>query len=179
MVASSGLLSRLNYFNRRQQHSKGIYFGKRTSCDRGVLPTVAHQLHLIGLGASPRKSFSQEASTLLNPNLRACLKACVRCAHDCEQCVEACLKDENVDTLADCIRTNQDCAQLCWAASALIIRSSDFIVDLCHVCMKVCQRCAQECEKHNYWECAAICRECAEECRKVEAEIQSPTNSQY
>ncbi|PQO40697.1 four-helix bundle copper-binding protein [Blastopirellula marina] len=114
---------------------------------------------------------------MLDPNLRACLRACVRCAHACEQCADACQSEANVVMLSDFIRANRDCAQLCWTASSLIIRGSDFVGELCEICAKVCDRCAHECEKYSYRECALVCRDCADECRKREAPSEPSTGS--
>ncbi len=104
-------------------------------------------------------------------NFRSCLKACVRCAQACELCAEACLNEDNMVMMADCIRTDRDCAQLCWTASALMVRNSHFVGDLCALCAKVCDVCAEECEKHDQehcQHCAEACRECANECHKLD-----------
>lgn len=74
--------------------------------------------------------------------------------------------------MAECIRTDRDCAQLCWTTSALLARDSEFSGELCAVCAKVCQACADECAKHDHQhcqKCAEACRQCAEECGNMKA----------
>lgn len=72
--------------------------------------------------------------------------------------------------MAECIRTDRDCAEMCWTAAALMSRGSQFAEELCRLCADVCDACAAECEKHEHnhcKQCAKSCRKCAEECRKM------------
>src|SRR5262245_31186917 len=101
---------------------------------------------------------------------QSCIEACFECAQECEHCTDACLNEKNVAELARCIRLDQDCAQLCWAAVAYMSRGSEFVSGICQLCAEVCDACAEECEGHHMdhcRRCAEACRRCAEECRKM------------
>lgn len=100
----------------------------------------------------------------------ACIEACVRCAQECEHCADACLGEDDVQKMVECIRTDRDCAALCWTAAAMMSRGSKFIQDICRLCAEACDACASECEKHeaeHCQQCATACRKCAEECRQT------------
>ena len=100
----------------------------------------------------------------------ACIEACVQCAQACEHCADACLSEKDVKKMAECIRTDRDCASMCWTTAALMGRGSQFVQDVCRVCADICERCAGQGEKHEMdhcQECATACRKCAEECRQT------------
>jgi hypothetical protein len=72
--------------------------------------------------------------------------------------------------MAECIRTDRDCAEICWSTAAYLSRNSQFIQDICRLCADVCDACGQECRKHEMdhcQECADECERCAEECRQM------------
>ena len=91
------------------------------------------------------------------------------CAVMCEHCNTACLQEADVKMLTNCIRLNQDCADICRLAATLLARNSAHSHHLMQQCIEICEACAEECEKHSHMqhclECAEKCRECAEECR--------------
>jgi hypothetical protein len=98
------------------------------------------------------------------------INACVRCAQECEHCADACLNEPDVKEMAECIRLDRDCAQICWAAAGYLSRGSEFMNDICRVCAEVCSACGAECERHVYEHCqpcAEACRRCAEACRTM------------
>lgn len=100
----------------------------------------------------------------------ACIDACTKCAQACEHCADACLGEPEVAKMAECIRADLDCADICWATAAWMSRESQFAHDLCSLCAEVCDACARECEPHqadHCQQCAAACRQCAEECRQM------------
>jgi hypothetical protein len=45
---------------------------------------------------------------------RSCIEACARCAQECEHCASACLEEDDLRALAECVRLDRDCAALCW-----------------------------------------------------------------
>lgn len=107
-----------------------------------------------------------------NERYHACIEACVRCWIACESCASACLGEENVAKMVDCIRTDLDCAAACRAAIEAMVRNSDQAAALCRLCADACERCAEECGRHDHdhcQRCAEACRQCAEECRKMAA----------
>src|SRR5207244_3196848 len=96
---------------------------------------------------------------------RSCIEACARCAQECEHCADACLSEDDLRGLAECIRLDRDCAEMCWLASAFMSRGSQFAADLCRVCAEACEACGDECARHEHehcQRCARACRDCAE-----------------
>ncbi|KKB34168.1 Ferredoxin [Bacillus thermotolerans] len=49
----------------------------------------------------------------VNPIYEECVKACLACMEARNVCYDACLKEENVKMMADCIRTDRECAGTC------------------------------------------------------------------
>ena len=104
----------------------------------------------------------------------SCIETCVECWVACEMCSDACLDEENVGQLARCIRLDRDCAEACQMAVRVMVRGGENVAEVCRMCAVICDRCAEECEKHAAHHdhcriCAEICRRCAEECRRMAA----------
>lgn len=109
-----------------------------------------------------------------NESYHACLEACLECLVACEMCADACLDEENVKTLAQCIRLDRDCAEACAAAARAMVRGGPLVKELCRACAVACEACAEECERHAQHHehcrlCAEACRRCAEACRRMAA----------
>lgn len=103
---------------------------------------------------------------------QSCIEACFRCAEACEHCATACLGEADVAKMAECIRLDRDCADICLLAAAYMARDSRHAKALCELCADVCETCGAECAKHSHshcQECAEACRRCAEECRRMAA----------
>lgn len=103
---------------------------------------------------------------------QTCFAACLRCAQECEHCLTACLDERDVAKLAECIRLDRDCAEICWSAAAYISRRSQFMQQICAVCAEICDASGAECRKfemEHCQRCADECQRCAEECRQVAA----------
>jgi hypothetical protein len=102
---------------------------------------------------------------------RSCIDACNACAEACDYCATACLGESDPKPLADCIRLDIDCAEICRLATAYMSRDSAMVANLCRICAEICDACGDECEKHAHMEhcrlCADACRRCADECRQV------------
>ena len=94
------------------------------------------------------------------------------CSLFCTSCADACVA-EDMD-MAQCIRNCLDCADVCAATARLATRRTAQNIDVLRsqleTCIKACETCAEECEKHDNdhckW-CAKMCRECADDCRKA------------
>lgn len=90
------------------------------------------------------------------------------CMATCNHCFDACLQEENVKMMADCIRLDVECADICGQFAKALSRNSEFSKDYAELCAKICDACADECEKHEHdhcKKCAEVCRKCAEACR--------------
>ncbi|EKS72715.1 hypothetical protein BURK_004662 [Burkholderia sp. SJ98] len=99
-----------------------------------------------------------------------CIDACYACATACDNCATACLSEGNASEMANCIRQDMDCADVCRLAAAVIARGSQHVKDICSVCASICEACSAECDKHQHdhcKQCAEACRACAEECRAM------------
>lgn len=86
------------------------------------------------------------------------------CVRECGTCTDACLNEDNVKMLTDCIKLNIDCADTCSLGVQLLSRSSDLSESIISMCADICARCAEECEKHEH----DHCKKCAETCRRCE-----------
>ena len=94
------------------------------------------------------------------------------CSLFCTSCADACVA-EDMD-MAQCIRNCLDCADICAATARLSVRRTAQNIEVLRaqleLCIKACETCADECEKHDHdhckW-CAKMCRECANDCRKA------------
>lgn len=98
---------------------------------------------------------------------------CFDCAQTCSACADACLGEDNLDDLRQCIRLNLDCADVCLATGNLGTRrtgSDDKIVELMlAACAEACRICGVECGRHGVSHehcriCANVCRECEQAC---------------
>lgn len=107
---------------------------------------------------------------MAHEEFRSCIEACIRCAQACEHCGNACLSESDVSQMAECIRLDKDCAEMCWTAAAYMSRDSRFARDICRVCAEICEACAAECRQHeaeHCQRCAEACEQCAAECRQM------------
>lgn len=100
-------------------------------------------------------------------------EACFDCAQTCTACADACLGEEKIDELRQCIRLNLDCADVCLATAMLGTRrtgSDDKIVELMlAACAEACRVCGVECARHGMMHehcriCADVCRSCEQAC---------------
>ena len=69
--------------------------------------------------------------------------------------------------MAECIRLDIQCAQICRLAASFMAQGSEYAKDICRVCADICKACGDECAKHDAQhcqECAKVCHRCADEC---------------
>jgi hypothetical protein len=101
------------------------------------------------------------------------IEALNKCAAECNHCFAACLDEENVQMLTNCIKLDIDCAQLCTLTASLLARGSEHGLHLLKECAELCDACAAECEKHSSHHehcknCAVACSDCADICQAAE-----------
>lgn len=97
------------------------------------------------------------------------LNALGNCINHCNYCADACLEEENVKMMKDCIRTDKVCAEVCSALNTVLATGYQNVEGLVKYCMEICNACAQECSKHDHdhcQKCAQACRECVEACEQ-------------
>ena len=99
-----------------------------------------------------------------------CIEACFHCAGICNSCADACLAEDMVKELTQCIRLDLDCADMCFTAGTMMLRhtgqNGETMQRMIDACAVACRVCAEECERH-----AAMhmhCKHCAEACRECE-----------
>mgnify|MGYP002396118569 CR=1 FL=1 len=105
--------------------------------------------------------FSMGYNTELLENL-------TNCAIACENCLDACLDEDDVKKMVECIRTDRDAAKLCFTTASVLASNSPQADALVRQCEEVVHACAVECEKHEMdhcQECAQACRNCEEACK--------------
>jgi hypothetical protein len=72
--------------------------------------------------------------------------------------------------MAECVRLDRDCADICRLAAGFMARGSKFAPAVCRVCADICEACGKECAKHqaaHCQQCAEACMKCAEDCRAM------------
>lgn len=100
-----------------------------------------------------------------NKNL---LTKLAECAAACENCLDACLGEDNVKMMVQCIRLDRDCAKICYTTHSFVASNSVHARHLVQECMEICRACGEECaqmEEKHCKECAKACKECEEACR--------------
>lgn len=93
-----------------------------------------------------------------NERLTNTLEACIK---SCDYCANACLNENHVQEMVDCMRANHVCAEVCSALHQLLVMDYSEVEELVKYCIKVSGDCADECEKHEN----EACRKCAKACR--------------
>lgn len=115
-----------------------------------------------------------------NDSLIRCIDECLDCMQTCRVCADACLGEEAVQQLTQCIRLNLDCADACAATAALAGRrtgSNEAVIRaMLEVCADACRTCGEECERHAREHdhcriCAETCRSCEAACREAAATV--------
>lgn len=96
------------------------------------------------------------------------LAVLAECAAACNHCSTSCLQEKDIAMMAECIRRDLDCAQICAVTFAFVSRESDHARHLLKECEEICKKCAEECGKHAHFdhckECAEACHKCAQAC---------------
>ena len=109
-------------------------------------------------------------SAVQRAGVQTCIDACLACLSACEHCASACLAENDVKMMAECVRRDHDCADVCALTARLLMRGSGF--SSAALCADACARCAEECAQHDHahcQRCAAACRECEVACRALAA----------
>lgn len=95
---------------------------------------------------------------------------CYDCAQTCLVCADACLGEDDVSQLTQCIRLNQDCADVCNATGMISSRrtgSDELLIrSMLESCALACRICGEECRRHG--DAQEHCRICAEACSSCE-----------
>lgn len=91
------------------------------------------------------------------------------CINHCNYCADACLGEDGVKNMVDCIRTDRVCAEACAALNQILAMDYNNVKGLIKYCEQICTECADECGKHDMQhcqDCAEACRKCAKACKE-------------
>lgn len=101
----------------------------------------------------------------MDNTLTTFVQRAINCQFACNMCFDACLEEDDVKMLTDCIRYDRECADICGIAVDFVSRKGTITQELLEACIKSCETCAEECEKHAHMQhcldCAEACNECA------------------
>jgi hypothetical protein len=115
----------------------------------------------------------------VNPSLVSAIDALYDCAQTCTSCADACLAEQMVAELRQCIRLNMDCADACAATASISNRrtgsNEDVIRHMLDACITACRLCGAECDRHASEH--EHCRICADSCRYCEPACQQALRS--
>ena len=110
----------------------------------------------------------------VNPALLKAIDHAYACAQACTSCADACLAEDMVAQLRQCIRLNLDCADVCAATASLSSRrtgsNEEVIRQMLQACITACTACGRECQQHAARHehcriCAESCQQCAQACQ--------------
>lgn len=99
-----------------------------------------------------------------------CIQACNDCQRACNECNQALIKSPRLKELLRCFTLNRDCALFCQSASLLLEHGSEFLPQVCQLCLEACEAAASENALFNLPHCdraAKACRHFAHECSSV------------
>ncbi len=108
--------------------------------------------------------------------LARCIELCMSCAQACTACADACLSesDEQLPELRKCIRSDEDCADICNTTARILSRHTGYDANITGTvllaCITVCRSCGDECARHASRH--EHCRVCAQACRRCEQACQ-------
>lgn len=97
-------------------------------------------------------------------------KALHDCMEACNYCYDACLQEDDVKMMANCIRLDRECADFCGFTEQAISRDSPFVDEFLRTCALICKACADECGQHSHdhcQHCADMCKRCAAACENL------------
>jgi hypothetical protein len=102
-------------------------------------------------------------------NTESLIQTLTQCARNCDDCTAACLAEDDVNRLKDCIRNNLVCAAACRFTALALQHDSPHLYQIVTLCETVCSTCESSCSQHEHQHCktcAVVCRESAAECKR-------------
>ena len=111
------------------------------------------------------------ANQRLTSEMQQCISHCLVCHHFClVTALERHASTGGNHSEPDQIELLINCAEICHMTARVIRSDSALYKAACHVCAKMCRRCAADCERlGGAEECAEACRRCAESCKRTAA----------
>ena len=103
------------------------------------------------------------------------IDAASACAVTCSACASACLSESDAGSMAQCIRDDLDCADLCGVTARHLARlnagDKQLTVSVLAACIEACVQCAASCAPHR--EHHEHCRLCEQACLACEQACQA------
>ncbi len=117
--------------------------------------STEHRGHSSSSGALDFHKYSKTRDSAL---------ACIQASQDClTHCLIEMGKGDT--SLKDCALSTRETMAVCKSFLELLSQESPFLKDIAGVCVKVCRRCADECEKHaDHHEVCRLCRDSCLDC---------------
>lgn len=104
----------------------------------------------------------------------SCIQACLDCHAACQESQNACIDNPQVTEMLRCILLNRDCGLFCHTTALLLQHGSEFLAQVCLLCVEVCKRCAEESARFTLPQCSRVTeasRRCVRELGSVLAEL--------
>ncbi len=92
------------------------------------------------------------------------------CQQMCNNCFNACLMEEDVKMMTECIRLDRQCAEICAFTLSSLTSCCRLRSEILNLCISACTQCAEECKKHQYihcQECTEACQDCIDACTEL------------
>lgn len=114
----------------------------------------------------------QRRTQVTGNNMEQCIRDCLACYQECMSCIPHCLSLGGKHVEEKHITLMMECAQMCNVSATLMQLKSGFSYELCQLCARVCDACADSCSSIDpndsmMQKCAETCRKCADSCRSM------------
>lgn len=109
----------------------------------------------------------------LSVNMEETITNAMECFRVTSNCLHHCLLMGEKHADVKHITLMKQCGQICQLSASFMIEKSDFAHDLCGLCAKICDACADSCLEVDSQDammklCVNACRKCADSCRNME-----------
>lgn len=113
-----------------------------------------------------------------NKLIEKCVDDCLSCYRECSTCLTHCISLGGDHVESKHLNLMMECAEVCRTSVELMLRQSQFSMEMCELCAKVCDACAESCSSIDaddsmMEKCAQVCRQCAESCREMARQQES------
>lgn len=109
----------------------------------------------------------------LSFNTQECVDKLLDCYKACGVCLQHCISMGGTHATEEHLSVLIECEEICQTAADFLMSDSKFAQELCGICARVADNCADSClevdgNDETMKECAHACREAAEACRIME-----------
>ena len=109
----------------------------------------------------------------LSVNMEQAIEAALECHRMTLNSLQHCLSLGGKHSDRKHVNLMKECADICQVSASFMIEGSDFAHDICGVCARICDACANHCAVVDDQDammklCITACRKCAESCRNME-----------